>query len=154
MRLPLILAAALAAASCTKPAPAPKPVEPISTFHTEIPVKEVMAHVMEPAAFQFWNGSGWEATRAGVRDRTPTTDEGWTTVENGAATVVEASNTLLLPGRARPPAADWNRYANALGNVALRAKDAAERRDRQALWSVGIELDHACEACHKQYLPQ
>ena len=151
MRRSLAFAAVMTLVACSKPSPPPPPA---AAFHTEIPVKELMAHVMEPAAFEFWNGSGWESTRAGMRDRTPTTEVGWATVENGAATVVETSNSLLLPGRPRPPAAQWSRYARSLGDVALRAKAAAERHDKQAIWDIGIELDHACEACHKQYLPQ
>ena len=147
MRRLACLIFALAAAACT-PKPPPPPA-----FTTDIPLNEVMAHVIEPAAFQFWDGSGWIATENSARDRTPTTDEGWKVVENGAATVVEASNGLLPPGRVREPAADWTRHVQDLAKVALKAKAAAEAKDGAATFAVGIELDHACEACHKQFLP-
>jgi len=133
--------------ACSPKAPA------LVAYNTAIPLNEVMAHVIEPAAFQFWDGSGTIFDEHGVRDRSPTTEAGWKVVENGAATVVEASNGLLLPGRTRAPESEWTRYAQELGKVALKAKAAAEAKDKDAVFNVGMELDDACEACHKKFLP-
>jgi hypothetical protein len=126
-------------------------------FNTKIPVIEVMDHVMDPAAYAFWGGSGTTLTRSGdrvgERDRSPRTEAEWKKVEDGAATVVLASNALMVDGYAREPVADWRRYAAHVGDVALKAKAAAEQKNKGVMMDIGSELDTACEACHKQFAP-
>lgn len=152
MRRSIGLFCLLALAACSPRTPNASP-SAAPGYTTAIPLNEVMAHVIEPAAFQFWDGSGTIYDEHGARDRSPTTEAGWKVVENGAATVVEASNGLLLPGRPRAPEAEWTRYAQNLAKVALKAKVAAEAKDKEAVFNAGIELDYACEACHKKFLP-
>jgi hypothetical protein len=108
---------------------------------------------MDPAADQYWGGMGTSYTVAGERDLSPKTEAEWKRVEDGAATVVLASNALMLQGYAREPTADWNRYVKGVADVATRAKAAAERKDVPAMTTIGDELDRACEACHKQFSP-
>ncbi len=143
------LAAVALLASCS---PKPKPPEP-APFNTAIPINEVMAHVMDPAADAFWGGMGTSYTVAGERDLSPTTEAEWKRVEDGAATVVLATNSLMVPGYQRAPIADWNRHAKGVADVALRAKAAVEKKDMVAMMEIGDELDRACEACHKQFSP-
>ncbi len=137
-------------ASCG-PKPQPQPAPP--QFNTDIPMNEVMAHVLDPAANQFWSGMGTSYTTAGERDLSPQSEAEWKRVEDGAATVVLASNALMAPGYAQAPTADWNRYAEAVAAVAIRAKAAVEKKDLVAMTEIADELDHACEACHKQFSP-
>lgn len=137
-------------ASC---APRPVPREAAAPFNSEIPIKEVMAHVLDPAANQFWGGMGTSYTAEGERDLAPQTEAEWKRVEDGAATVVLASNSLMVPGYSREPVADWNRYAKGVADVAIRAKASVEKKDIEAMKEIGDELDHACEACHKQFSP-
>ena len=87
------------------------------------------------------------------RDLSPTTEAEWKRVEDGAATVVLATNSLMVPGYQRAPIADWNRHAKGVADVALRAKAAVEKKDMVAMMEIGDELDRACEACHKQFSP-
>jgi hypothetical protein len=149
MRPILIIALTLALAGCG-PEPKTLSAEP---FNTDIPLDEVMAHVMDPAAYAFWGGTGTSYTVDGETDLSPKTDAEWKRVEDGAATVVLASNSLMLPGYARQPVADWNRYARLVSEVAERAKSAVERKDTDAMLTIGVELDEACEACHMQFSP-
>src|SRR5437773_11155045 len=100
------------AAACSPKEPAAPAAA--ARFNTDLPMTEFMDHVVDPAAFAYWRGSGTEVTAKGERDLSPTTEEGWLEVENGAAVLIEAGNALQLPGRARAPAAGWNRYAQAL----------------------------------------
>jgi hypothetical protein len=122
-------------------------------FNTNIPLAEVMAHVMDPAAYAFWGGTGTSYTADGDTDLSPKTEAEWKKVEDGAAMVVLGSNSLMLPGYAMPPVADWDRYARHVSEVAERAKAAVERKDTAAMRTIGDELDEACEACHKQFSP-
>jgi hypothetical protein len=149
MRRIVITALAAILASCG-PKPNPVPAEP---FNTNIPLSEVMAHVMDPAAYAFWGGTGTSYTVEGETDLSPKTEAEWKRVEDGAAMVVLGANSLMLPGYARQPSADWNRYARKVSEVAERAKSAVERKDTAAMRTIGDELDAACEACHKQFSP-
>ena len=136
-------------ASCS-PKPASKPqVE----FNTKIPINEVMAHVMDPAAYAFWSGSGADYTVKGKKDLSPKTEAEWKHVEDGAATLVVASNALLLPGYAREPSNTWNSHVREVASIGIRAKAAAERKDVAAISDISDELDRACEACHVQFVP-
>jgi hypothetical protein len=146
-------AVALAVAACSPQAPQ-TPKAPEARFDTGYPVQEMMAHAMEPAADRFWGGSGAVIDADGVHERRPTTPEAWKTLEDGAITTVELANALMLPGRVREPAADWNRYAVALIAVAKDAQVAAERQDDdQTLLEIGGRLYDACLACHEQFAP-
>jgi hypothetical protein len=141
--------AALLAACNQKPAPPPTPP---AKFDTSLAVPEIMGHVVDPGAFMYWKLTGEEETKQGTKDLTPTTEEGWETMVSGATIVAEAGNMLQLPGRAREPEADWNRYAQQLTAQALVARAAADRHDRKAVFVEGANLYLVCVACHKQYV--
>jgi hypothetical protein len=115
---------------------------------------EVMGHVVDSAAFQYWHGSGTEITAKGEKDLSPTTDEGWEQLENAAATLIEAGNMLQLPARVRAPEADWYKHAQELTARAVVAKAAAEKHDKEAVFKAGASLYEECTACHEEYVIQ
>jgi hypothetical protein len=117
-------------------------------------MNEVMAHVMNPAAYQFWSGWGVVEDEHGSRDLAPKTEAEWKTIEDGAATVVLATNAIMIPGYARAPEADWNRLALEVQKIALEGKAAAEKHDKDALGEVGARLDTACDLCHEKFATQ
>lgn len=145
---------ALTLAACTARQPTSPPEQAAIPFNSDIPVAEVMAHVLDPAADQMWSAVGIVYDVRGEHDLTPRTDAGWQVAENGAATVAIATNTLLTDGYQRAPKAQWNAYAARVGQVALRGKLAAEHHDRAALALAGSDLDAACEACHTAFIPK
>ncbi|MCR5881164.1 hypothetical protein [Phenylobacterium sp. J367] len=144
MRRFTVLACLIALGACSPKAEPP-------AYNTDQDIAELMIHVVDPAAFAFWRGSGTEVTEEGERDLSPTTPEGWKVVEDGASTVAEAGNLLMLPARVREPAADWNRHARDMTARALEAKDAAMRMDKQAAFDTGAKLYQTCVACHAQF---
>jgi len=144
-------AALLTACSPGKPA-APKGGE--AKFNTDLPMTEYMGHFIDPAAFMYWKGSGTMIDEQGEHDLSPTTDEGWDVLVNGATMLIEAGNTLQLPGRARAPEADWNKYAQMLTERAIIARAAAEKHDKQAVFDEGGKLYEVCVACHEQFVIQ
>ena len=132
-----------------------KPAAPVAgavKFDNSLNVTEVMGHMVDPGAFMYWKGSGEEVTEAGVKDLSPTTEEGWETLVSGATIVAQAGNVLQLPGYARAPEADWNKYAQQLTAQALVARAAAEKHDKKAVFDEGGKLYQVCVACHKQYV--
>jgi hypothetical protein len=140
------IAAALLAACSPQKAAAPV------KYNTELPMDEFMGHVIDPSAFAYWRGSGWEVTAEGEKNLAPTTEEGWEAVVSGAAGLIEAGNLLQLPGRPMAPEADWNRYAQQLTTQAVIAKAAAEKHDAKAVFDEGGKLYEVCVACHKQFV--
>ena len=129
-----------------------KPAAPAAKYDTSLAVTEVMGHMVDPGAFMYWKGSGEEITEAGVKDLSPTTEEGWETLVSGATIVAQAGNVLQLPGYVRAPEADWNKYAQQLTAQALVARAAAEKHDKKAVFDEGGKLYEVCVACHKQYV--
>ena len=146
-------AALLTACSPGKPA-APKAEAGAVKFNTDLPMTEFMGHVVDPAAFMYWKGSGTMIDEKGEHDLSPTTDEGWDVLVSGASILMEAGNSLQLPGRARAPEADWNKYAQMLTDRAIVARAAAEKRDKAGVFAEGAKVYEVCVACHEQYVIQ
>jgi hypothetical protein len=145
----LAVAAVLLTACDQKPA---APAGGAVKFDTSLPVNAIMGHLVDPGAFMYWKSTGEELTEQGTRDLTPTTEEGWENMVSGATIVAEAGNMLQLAGRARPPEADWNTYAQQLTAQALVARAAAEAQDKKLAFAEGAKLYQVCVDCHKQYV--
>ena len=143
------LAAAVLLAGCSPEARAPE--TPFDT--TSLPMPELMGHVLDPAADAVWGASGVEVTEAGERDLSPQTPEAWETVANAAAVVAESGNLLLLPGR-NPGEERWVASAREMTRLGVQIRDAADRRDKQAVFDLGGQLYTACVSCHDVYMPQ
>ncbi len=156
---PSIIAAALFAAllSACSPgksaAPTTAAASPGSAkYDTTLSMAELMGHVVDPASFAYWRGSGTEVTAKGERDLSPTTPEGWELLENGAAILIETGNVLQTPGRVREPVADWNRWSQELSARAVVAKAAAFKHDKKAVFDAGGRLYETCTSCHAQFV--
>lgn len=119
-------------------------------FVTDLPMHDLMAHVIDPAADIIWRSAGEVVTEAGTESLVPTNEAGWHEVEFGSATLIEAANLLMLPGRAADTQ-DWQEFALGLAAMGQRALAAAEAQDGQALFAAGADLYQVCVACHQQY---
>jgi len=154
-------AALLAACSPQKPAQTVAASE--AKYNTAaLALPEFMDHVVDPAAFAYWKGSGTEVTGKGAKDLSPTSDQGWEDMESAAAVLIEAGNALQLPGRPRAPIqipgrppfpeGDFDKFAQQLTAEAILAKAAAEKHDRAGVYSEGAKLYLICTACHSEYI--
>jgi hypothetical protein len=137
-------AGAMAVTSCSKPA-APPP------YDVSLDMKELMGHVVDPAAWAFWHASGEVETAKGIERLEPTTEAGWEAVENGAATVAEAGNLMLLPGRNRNEKA-WTDWSVKLQKAGHEAKAAAEAKDPERMFTAGADMYSVCTGCHEVYV--
>jgi hypothetical protein len=140
-------AALLAACSPQKPQPS-TPVK----YDVSIPIKEVMGDIVDPASFAYWHGSGTEITAAGEKNLSPTTEEGWVELENAAGVLMEVGNMLQLPGRARAPEGDWNKFAQLLTERAAAARLVATKHDAKGVFDEGGRVYEVCTACHKEFV--
>jgi len=168
MRRILILTTAvllLAGAGASQPIPAPPTAPPAvvvptppgvaSPFKNLLPVKDVMRHIVNPAAELYWKDSGEIDTAAGEEHRVPsaTDDARWNAAIDAAMTLEEAGNLLMMQGRARDDK-QWMRYAQQLSDAGVLAVAAAQARDETKTFDAGSALYNACFNCHGRYIPR
>lgn len=114
--------------------------------------RDLMRHVVNPAAELYWKGSGTVDTEAGAASRAPTTDATWTALANAAAVVQESGHLLSMPGRARD--ADWMRFSQQMALAGAAGLKAARAKDEDAVFEAGSAMYEACYACHGKYIPR
>jgi hypothetical protein len=145
-------APAATAAPTTATTPQPGIASP---FKNMLPVKDVMRHIVNPAAELYWKDSGEIDTAEGEQHRVPaaTDDARWGAAIDAAMTLEEAGNLLMMQGRARDDK-QWMRYAQMLSDAGVQAIAAAQARDEQKTFDAGSALYNACYACHGRYIPR
>ncbi|HVY87689.1 MAG TPA: hypothetical protein VG942_02420 [Hyphomonadaceae bacterium] len=124
----------------------------MADFKTANPVKEVMGHAVDYNAFGVWNRQGWLIDAEGEHELFPTTDAEWLNGESAALALAEISNVLLLPNRPKDDKRAWVDDAHALYDAAMKAKAAAEKKDKQAFFDAGGDIYEACTQCHNRYV--
>jgi hypothetical protein len=87
-----------------------------------------------------------------VEVEAPKDNKEWLAVQNAALALAEAGNLLMIPGRAKDNA-EWMKRAEALIDVSVKAKKAADDKDAENVVKIGYEIFDVCAACHDQYMP-
>jgi len=150
----LVLAASLAACSPNSETAAPAGAATPDTgqYKAALPMKELMAHVVDHAADGIWLAQGWLIDAEGTHELFPTTDDGWRYASNAAVTLAEVSNLLLLPGRPMDDDRRWIDSTHHLYEAAMLAHEMAEARDKEAFFKAGSAIYEACTECHEHYV--
>jgi hypothetical protein len=120
-------------------------------LNVALSMKDLMEHLIDPAADVFWLSSGTIITAQGESSRAPTTDAGWAAAVSAAATLVESGTLLTLPGRARDQK-EWTLYAQELTAAAAAGMKAAQAKDARAVFDTGGRIYLACRSCHMKYV--
>ncbi len=142
-----------------------------------VSVKELMRNMIDPIADNIFDAVWWDTTDQGVVEHRPTTDDDWDKVRTGAVTIIEGIELLKVP-RPFAPVGDvnnslgpnppelspaqitekvdkdpvlWIAKIQALRNTSLEILEVVKKKDVDALWQAGGDLDNACEACHLEY---
>jgi len=142
-----------------------------------VSVKELMRDMIDPIADNIFDSIAIVDTPHGTVQHVPKTDEDWDKIRIGAVTLAEGAY-LLKVQRPFAPAGDvnnsvgpnppelspteirakletdpvlWNAKIEALRNVALETLEAVKKKDVDALFEAGSDLDEACETCHLEY---
>jgi hypothetical protein len=136
--------AALAGAACAG-GPEPPPFKPVADL------KQLMNAVIDPAADEIWDATGWIVTAAGEEERKPQNDEEWAAVRNHAIALTEAGNLLMMAPRARDGDA-WMQRSQELIDTGTAAWRAADAKDVQKLFDTGGDVYQACVHCHESYM--
>ncbi|MGA7811048.1 hypothetical protein [Bradyrhizobium sp.] len=118
-------------------------------FQAHVDMKTFMQHVLSPAAASIWKVDGVMIDDKGEHDLSPKSEDDWEQVVSGAATLAEATNALMIPGRGLDP--QWNRYVKKLADAADKAYRGAEAHDLKSVSEVSAQLDGVCAACHRHY---
>jgi hypothetical protein len=142
-----------------------------------VSVKELMEGMIDPIADNIFDAVWWDNTAKGVVEHRPTTDEDWEKVKVGAVTMAEGIELLKVPRPWAPPGdvnnslgpnppelsptlmqaklnkdpVLWTAKIQALRNVGLEVLEIVKKKDSNALWQAGGDLDEACEGCHLEY---
>jgi len=134
-------------------------------------IQELMQSVIDPSADGVWNAVETVSTRAGVEIKQPKSPEEWLEVRRATITLIEASNLVMMEGRAVghhyfPPEAtgaldsaqirerigagrsSFVGFAVALREAGESALAAVDAKDPAALLTAGGALDQICESCH------
>src|SRR5215218_6234248 len=96
--LPAFILTIVGLAGCGAPPPPPPPPPP---YTTTLELKQVMEWVIDPAVDVIWDSVKSVITEKGTQEIAPHTDAEWDKVRDAAATLMEASNALMIEGRAR-----------------------------------------------------
>ena len=140
--------------------PAPKPAPPMANpippilapGRVLLGTKDVMRHIVNPAAEAYWARSGEIDDEKGANDRTPKDDENWKVSLDSAAQLVEAGNLLQMEGRARDPNGPWMKYAVQLTNAGLAGMAATQAKNHDKTFDAGSAMYDACYGCHGRYI--
>ncbi len=155
LALPAIFTATVV---CALPAFAqtPAPAKPASAASapTLLSVKDVMRHIINPAAETYWAHSGEVDDEKGANDRVPTAQADWNINIATAAQIAEAGNLLLMDGRARDPNGPWRTYALALNAAGVAGMAAAAAHNHDKTNDAGSAMYDACFQCHGRYIPR
>ena len=175
----VLLLAVLSSGACSTPTSERQSPSPqlLAEMTPVVSVKELMAHMIDPASDNIFEAVWWDGTADGLVAHRPQTDEDWERVKSGAVTLVEGIELLKIP-RLLAPAGDvndslgpsppelsptqikakidsdtvlWTAKIQALRNVGLAVLDVVKNKDVDALWEASGNLDQACESCHLEY---
>jgi hypothetical protein len=171
----LVLATACQAPQTPAPAAHEQPAAVDPGYRPVSTIKDIMDSMVDYNSDWLWDAVSTEYTAKGVIDRRPKTDDDWKEARKHAISLLEASNLLLMPGRAvaKPgeksenpgieegpeeikalmdaDRASWVQYAHGLFDSTKLMLDAIDKKDADQLLDLGDQLDQACEKCHTQY---
>jgi len=140
--LGMVVASLVGLGACSEPAEIP--LRPVAS------VQQLMAHIVEPAADIVWDAVGTVISSEGEDHWEPETDEEWVVILNGAMTITESANLLMIGERARDQET-WMRMAQGMADAGLLAVAAAEAQDADAIFGVGEAVYNSCDRCHNLY---
>ncbi len=149
--------------------------KPGSDFSPDVSIAEVMESIVMPAAQAVWDAVAVNVTADGIIEDIPETDEEWEMVRWSAVNLAEATNLLVIPGRAVAPPGEvsefpeqelgpeqikvlldknwpaWIGHTKALHAIAMQTIKVVDAHDVDGLTEIGGAIDEACENCHLQF---
>jgi hypothetical protein len=165
----------LASACAQQPAQPAAATTAAPKFETTATVKDIMDSMVEPNADLVFDSVETIIDAKGEHNKLPRTDDEWKAVRRATVIVMEATNSLRVPGRhvAQPgekaddPKVElgpeqiqalidgdresFNNFAKGLHDAMTAAFNAVNAKDAAKLFEVADGIDKACEECHLKY---
>jgi hypothetical protein len=150
LRLPAFLLSGVLLLSCTK---SDEPAQPAAAvpYRHQATMAQLMNWVFDVQADIVWAVGETIISEEGETRIVPKNDDEWNAVRNAAATVAEASNLLMMEGRARDNG-DWLKFSRMVLDKANECVAAAEAKDLDALFTAAGDMYLACTSCHAKYV--
>jgi hypothetical protein len=127
------------------------PAEPEAPALTPVAsVKQIMDGIVQPSATVVFDSVGTIVDGTGIHEKAPSTDAEWAAVGASGAAIVEASNLLLMEGRAIDRQ-DWVKMSKALSDAGMLVLKATEAKEPMGVLAAGETLNASCDACHQRY---
>lgn len=143
-RFPILVAVSTFLVAGCGSEPSESPLRPVAN------VAELMSMILDPAADAVWDSSGTIITAEGRHDWEPETEEDWAVVANGAMTIIEGANLLMIGDRARDQEG-WMQLSQDMSDAAMLVHEAAAARDAELVFELGETLYRSCDRCHNLY---
>lgn len=136
------------AGSCARPAPPPA----APPFQTVATTEELMNAVLDPAVDVIWDAVGYVVTSEGTFEKKPESDEDWAALRASALTLAESGNLLMIGNRSGG-SPEWIAQSQALIDQSRRVIQAIDKKDKDALFTIGGDIYDVCTNCHRQFSP-
>ncbi len=111
-----------------------------------------MSAVIDTQVDVLWDAVGWVVTSEGTFEKAPANDEEWAAIRASAIALAESGNLLMI-GNRPGGSAEWITQAQALIENSKRAIQAIDKKDKEALFTIGGDLYDVCTNCHRQFMP-
>ena len=165
----------LLAGACAQQQPAAQPQSATPQFQTVATIKDIMDSMVEPNGDFVFDSVETIIDAKGEHNKMPRTDDEWKAVRRAAVSMMEATNSLRVPGRHVAQAgekaddpkvelgpeqiqalidgdqASFNGFAKGLHDAMNEALNAVNAKDAAKLFEVADGIDKACEDCHLKY---
>ena len=131
-------------------APAPQPVTAPAPVPPAVSINALMVAHVDHVAHTLW-----DVEREG---RAPKTANDWNELEHDAIQLAAAGPMIALGGTGPLDAGWvnsplWTKFAGELTTVAIAERDAAQKKDMNAVLAANGRLVEVCENCHKEFKP-
>lgn len=113
--------------------------------------RALMRDEVQPTAEIYWNSSGSISDENGIRDLTPTTDEGWKKAQDAAVKLGELGKLMMTDEYAEGRGPGWLKFSQGLIDMSKQAEQAAIDRDGDGVFEKGAYLYDVCSGCHQAY---
>ena len=124
----------------------PKNDPPISP----LTLQQLMGWVIDSNADVIWGSVKTITDINGTKEIFPKTDAEWESIRNSAATLVEAGDLLIAKSKNKEDK-QWVEFATRLSQTSMKALQATQDKNKDALFDAGGEIYNACKACHDKY---
>ena len=108
--------------------------------------------MLDPAVDVLWDAVGSVVTVEGTFEKAPATDDDWAGVRASAIQLAESGNLLMMATASGGSRGVDHRRPRRSSTHSKRAIQAIDKKDKDALFTIGGDLYDVCTNCHRQFM--